>query len=178
MQTKLFYYGKFTEIARSKYLDGVGKERSYCFAKQILVFLLDSYGILRMPKGAPTSIVWASPTTLVAGCTDNTLFLFNLTSGEVIRRFRGHRGIVNTVDVQHGGAGKGLIVSGSDDGTVRVWSDQSKEEVEVVELGYPITSVRIIFILSLARSNFYLSQISPVASLLRSLAGRLNAGCL
>lgn len=50
---------------------------------------------------------------------------------------------MNSVDVQHGGAGKGLIVTGSDDGTVRVWSDESKEEVEVVELGYPITAVRV-----------------------------------
>lgn len=48
------------------------------------------------------------------------------------------------MDVQKGGAGSGLIVSGSDDGTVRVWNDQSKEEVEVAELGYPITSVSIV----------------------------------
>lgn len=104
---------------------------------------MNSYGILRLPKGAPTSIAWASATTLVVSSTDHTIFLFNLTSGEVIRRFRGHRGIVNSVDVQKGGAGSGLIVSGSDDGTVRVWNDQSKEEVEVAELGYPITSVSL-----------------------------------
>ena len=63
-------------------------------------------------------------------------------SATVIRKFKGHTGIVNTVDVQHGGAGRGLIVSGSDDGTVRVWQEDSKDEVEVVELGYPITAVK------------------------------------
>jgi Prp8 binding protein len=97
--------------------------------------------MLRIPKGAATSIVYASNATLVAGSTDHTIFLFELKSGEVLRRFRGHRGIVNSVDVQHGGLGKGLIVSGSDDGFVRVWSEESKEAVEAVELGYPITAV-------------------------------------
>lgn len=49
--------------------------------------------------------------------------------------------MVNAVDVQRGGMGKGLIASASDDGTVRVWSEDAKEEIEVVELGYPITAV-------------------------------------
>lgn len=79
---------------------------------------------------------------MIAACTDHTLFLFDLKSGEVLRRFRGHRGIVNSVDVQRGGEGRGLFVSGSDDGTLRVWSEDVKEAVEVVELGYPITAVR------------------------------------
>ncbi|ORY90723.1 putative subunit of the heterotrimeric G protein [Leucosporidium creatinivorum] len=101
-----------------------------------------NYGILRTPKGAPTSIAFASDNTLLAGSTDHTLFLFNLKSGEVIRRFRGHRGIVNSVDIQRGGAGQGLFASASDDGSVRVWSEESKEAVDTIELGYPITAVK------------------------------------
>ncbi|GAA5973391.1 hypothetical protein JCM11641_003109 [Rhodosporidiobolus odoratus] len=101
-----------------------------------------NYGILRTGKGTPTCLAYTSPNTLLAGCSDHTLFLFDLKSGEVVRRFRGHSGIVNAVDVQRGGAGKGLIASASDDGTVRVWSEESKAEIEVVELGYPITSVK------------------------------------
>lgn len=100
-----------------------------------------SYGLLRLPKGTPSSLAFASNTTLLVGSTDHTVVLFNLKSGEVIRRFRGHRGIVNSVDVQKGSGGKGLFVTGSDDGTVRVWSEDSKGEMEVIELGYPITSV-------------------------------------
>ena len=77
--------------------------------------------------------------------------MFNLRTGEVIRRFKGHTGMVNCVDVQRGGAAQGLIASASDDGTVRVWSEDAKEEIEVVELGFPITTVRTLF-LSLAPS--------------------------
>lgn len=102
--------------------------------------MTDSYGALRLGKGTPTSIAYASPTTLVAGSSDHTLFLFDLKTGEVVRRFRGHKGVVNSVDVQ---AGRGLIASASDDGTVRVWSEDAKEELEVVELGYPITAVSL-----------------------------------
>jgi Prp8 binding protein len=100
-----------------------------------------SYGVLRLGKGAPTSIAFTSSSTLIAGCTDHTIFLFDLKTGEAVRRFRGHKGIVNSVDVQRGGLGRGLIASASDDGTVRVWSEDAKEEIEVVELGYPITAV-------------------------------------
>jgi Prp8 binding protein len=102
-----------------------------------------SYGVLRLGKGTPTSIAYTSPTTLVAGSSDHTVFLFDLQTGEVLRRFRGHKGVVNAVDVQRGGAGRGLIASASDDGTVRVWSEDAKEELEVVELGYPITAVSL-----------------------------------
>ncbi|KAK4705077.1 Prp8 binding protein, partial [Phenoliferia sp. Uapishka_3] len=101
-----------------------------------------NYGLLRLPKGAATSIAFASDTTLIAACTDHTLFYFDLQTGEVLRRFRGHRDIVNTVDVQRGGEGRGLFVSGSDDGTVRVWSEDTKEAIKIVELGYPITAVK------------------------------------
>ncbi|GAA5979673.1 hypothetical protein JCM10908_003006 [Rhodotorula pacifica] len=101
-----------------------------------------NYGVLRLGKGTPTSIAYTSPTTLIAGSSDHTVFLFDLKTGEVLRRFRGHKGVVNSVDVQRGGAGRGLIASASDDGTVRVWSEDAKEELEVVELGYPITAVK------------------------------------
>ncbi|GAA6042659.1 hypothetical protein JCM8097_008273 [Rhodosporidiobolus ruineniae] len=101
-----------------------------------------NYGVLRTGKGTPTSLAFISDTLLLAGSSDHTLFLFDLKSGEVVRRFRGHTGVVNAVDVQRGGAGRGLIASASDDGTVRVWSQEAKEEIEVVELGFPITAVK------------------------------------
>ena len=100
-----------------------------------------SYGLLRTGKGVPTSLCWDDNERLVVGSTDHSIFLFDLKSGQVIRRFRGHRGIVNSVDVLHAGPSKGLIVSGSDDGFVTVWSQHEKEHVHTVELGYPITAV-------------------------------------
>ncbi|GAA5895103.1 WD40 repeat domain-containing protein [Sporobolomyces salmoneus] len=101
-----------------------------------------NHGILRMSKGAATCIAFTSNSHLVAGSSDHTLFLFDLKSGEVERRFRGHHGVINAVDVQRGGMGRGLIASASDDGTVRVWSEAAKDEIEVIELGYPITAVK------------------------------------
>ncbi|SCZ91927.1 BZ3500_MvSof-1268-A1-R1_Chr5-3g08225 [Microbotryum saponariae] len=101
-----------------------------------------NWGMLRTPKGAPTSIAFVGNDRLLAGSTDHTLFLFHLPTGEVQRRFRGHTSIVNSVDVQRGGAGRDLFASGSDDGYVMVWSEDSKDAIEVVELGYPVTAVK------------------------------------
>jgi len=78
------------------------------------------------------------------------VFLYNLTTGQVIRRFRGHKGIVNSVDVQLGGAGRGLIASASDDGNVLVWDEDEKAPVETIELGYPLTSVSSLTFISTA----------------------------
>ncbi|SGY65810.1 BQ5605_C004g02598 [Microbotryum silenes-dioicae] len=101
-----------------------------------------NWGMLRTPKGAPTSIAFVGNDRLLAGSTDHTLFLFHLPTGQVQRRFRGHTSIVNSVDVQRGGAGRDLFASGSDDGYVMVWSEDSKDAIEVVELGYPVTAVK------------------------------------
>ncbi|KAK4056337.1 hypothetical protein OIO90_002781 [Microbotryomycetes sp. JL221] len=101
-----------------------------------------NYGMLRIPKAAATCLAWVDDHRLLAGATDNTLFLFELKTGEVLRRFRGHRDIVNSIDVQRGGAGRGLFASASDDGTVRIWSDESKEALDTIDLGYPITTVK------------------------------------
>ncbi|KDE05877.1 hypothetical protein MVLG_03820 [Microbotryum lychnidis-dioicae p1A1 Lamole] len=101
-----------------------------------------NWGMLRTPKGAPTSIAFVGNDRLLAGSTDHTLFLFHLPTGQVQRRFRGHTSIVNSVDVQRGGAGRDLFASGSDDGCVMVWSEDSKDAIEVVELGYPVTAAK------------------------------------
>lgn len=107
-----------------------------------LAVLFHSYGMLRTSKGAACSIAWVGDKQLLAGSSDHTVFLFDLKSGEVIRRFRGHYGVVNSVDVQRGGQGQGLFASASDDGSVMVWSPDLKEALDTVELGYPITAVK------------------------------------
>lgn len=69
----------------------------------------------------------------------------SLASGERVRKLRAHRGIVNSLDrTVSGVAGGELIVSGSDDGTVRVWEggeEGGKAPVKVWEVGCPVTAV-------------------------------------
>ena len=76
---------------------------------------------------------------------DHTLSVTDLTTGQRVRKLHAHRGIINSLDrTLAGGAGVELVVTGGDDGTVRIWEggdEGPKQPVSVYELGWPITSV-------------------------------------
>lgn len=61
------------------------------------------------------------------------------------RKFKGHKGIVNSVGVLGSASDErsGILVSGSDDMTVRVWDERDKLASATFELDYQVTSVAI-----------------------------------
>ena len=69
----------------------------------------------------------------------------DLTTGQRTRKIRAHRGIINALDrTMAGGAGVELVVTGSDDGTVKIWEggeEGRKSAVGTFEIGCPVTSV-------------------------------------
>lgn len=101
-------------------------------------------GQLQGHKLAVTSIAWLpprgdTPAMLVSGSADGTLALWDVSSGEKLRRLRGHRGIVN--DVACSPTGRPLVASAADDGRVLLWDLDSRHPVEELDLGYPVTAV-------------------------------------
>lgn len=100
-----------------------------------------NFGVLRAQNGAITSLAFTPSQSLVAASTDKTVATFDTERGEVVRRHRGHRAIVNCVDVTKGG-NRELIASASDDGLVKIWDVEAKLPIDEVELGYPVTSVK------------------------------------
>jgi hypothetical protein len=100
-----------------------------------------NFGVLRAQNGAITSLAFAPSQSLVAASTDKTVATVDIERGEVLRRHRGHRAIVNCVDVTKGG-NRELIASASDDGLVKIWDVEAKLPIDEVELGYPVTSVK------------------------------------
>jgi Prp8 binding protein len=106
-----------------------------------------NYGLLSSVHKAPIlDLRWSlfSP-LLYTASADHTMNITDLTTGTRVRRLRAHRGIINSLDrTLAGAAGTELLVSGSDDGTVRVWEggdEGNKQPVAVFELGCPVTSV-------------------------------------
>lgn len=102
----------------------------------------NNFAVLKAQNGAITSIAFPSTGNhLMASSTDKTIVTFDITTGQVVKRHRGHQGIVNCVDVTKGG-NRELIASASDDGFVKVWDLESKEAIDEVELGYPVIAVK------------------------------------
>ncbi|KAH9947217.1 WD40 repeat-like protein [Amylocystis lapponica] len=106
-----------------------------------------NYGLLPNIHKAPIlDLQWSlfSP-LLYTVSADQTLNVMDLTTGQRVRKLRGHRGIINSLDrTMAGGAGVELLVTGADDGTVRVWEggdEGPKQPISMFELGCPVTSV-------------------------------------
>lgn len=114
----------------------------------------ENYGVLRPPstKSAITSVMFSpfypgQSNHLFASSADKSLYSFDLVSGKMIRRHKGHNGVVNDVDAVRGGAGgagagRETLVSGSDDGTVRIWRLDERDAVDEIQLGYPVTAAK------------------------------------
>ena len=66
--------------------------------------------------------------------------MYDVTTGERIKRFMGHKGIVNAVDVCREGSAS-LAVSASDDCTARLWDTRVRGDVGCFEDDYQITAV-------------------------------------
>lgn len=61
---------------------------------------------------------------------DKAVFLWDVATAQTLRRFTGHAGRVNAVDF--GGEGDAVVVSGSFDGTVKVWDTKARSERPIV----------------------------------------------
>ncbi|KAJ3734604.1 U5 snRNP complex subunit [Lentinula guzmanii] len=78
---------------------------------------------------------------------DHLLSVVDTTTGERVRKIRAHTGIINSLDrTMAAGSGSELIVTGSDDGTVKVWESSGddgvgRHPVTTIDIGCPVTGV-------------------------------------
>jgi Prp8 binding protein len=79
---------------------------------------------------------------LVTCSPDQTLRLWDATSGAQIKTMKGHSSFVNACDVSRG-KGEPLVVSGSDDRTWKLWDARVKRAVASVSEEFPITAVAL-----------------------------------
>ena len=69
---------------------------------------------------------------LLSGSKDKTVIVWDVMSGQVVRRIRAHIGPVNTVCFNEDAS---VLISGSLDGTVKLWDNKSKahEPIQVLD---------------------------------------------
>jgi WD40 repeat protein len=75
---------------------------------------------------------------IVSGSRDNTVTVWDLQAGTLVRTLEGHQKVVNSVAVSPDGR---RIVSGSDDNTVAVWDAQAARRLATITLDDRIFSV-------------------------------------
>ena len=78
-------------------------------------------------------------TLLVSGSNDQTIKLWDVQTGGVVRTFHGHTGYVQSVSIS---ADCATIVSGSDDCTIKLWDIQTGECHHVIEQQNRVDHVR------------------------------------
>ncbi|CAK5275041.1 unnamed protein product [Mycena citricolor] len=108
----------------------------------------NNYGLLTALAKAPiTDLQWSltSPAIYTVSA-DHTLVATDVTTGQRLRKIRAHKEIVNSVDRVVAGSGAELVVTGSDDGVVRVWDADAegaggRTPVVEFEVGCPVTAV-------------------------------------
>ncbi|KAI9486792.1 MAG: U5 small nuclear ribonucleoprotein 40 kDa protein [Benjaminiella poitrasii] len=114
------------------------------FDRQILLWNtygeMKNYGILKGHTNAVMEIHWSRDSSQIFSCSaDKTVNIFDTKTGERVRRWRGHTGIVNSCQTTR--RGPELVVSASDDCTVKIWDERNKEAVNSFDHDYQMTSV-------------------------------------
>ncbi|KAI8065511.1 WD40-repeat-containing domain protein [Gongronella butleri] len=101
-----------------------------------------NYGVLKGHVNAVLELHWTRDSNQLVSCSaDKTVSLWDASSGERVRRWKTHTGVVNSCQVTR--RGTELIVSGSDDGTIQIHDPREKHATQSLESKYQVTSVAI-----------------------------------
>ena len=71
--------------------------------------------------------------------TDKTVGIFDVATGERVKRLKGHTGYVNSANPAR--RGPPLVVSGSDDCCIKVWDQRHRGVINSLNSTYQVTAV-------------------------------------
>jgi Prp8 binding protein len=110
------------------------------FDKQILLWNLkcENYGLINT-LGPVLQLKFSRDSKQLYGCSsDYTCSIYDLERGEIMKRFRGHKQIVNSIALNK--RGQELLVSVSDDGSTKVWDQRQSHSIKSYESNSPLTA--------------------------------------
>lgn len=101
-----------------------------------------NYGVLKGHKGAILEVQWNHDASQIySACTDKTIGIWDAVTGELLKRLKGHTDLVNSVCPQLKFAGgAGVLLSASDDRTLKMWDVRNKHPVFSIDLEFPATA--------------------------------------
>ncbi|CAK1550319.1 unnamed protein product [Leptosia nina] len=110
------------------------------------IYLWNVYGqcenvmVLKGHTGAIMELCFSPDGAHMYTCaTDNTVAVWDVPTGTRIKKLKGHSNFVNSVS----GARRGpeLLVSASDDNTIKLWDARKRNPILSLDSAYPVTSV-------------------------------------
>lgn len=100
----------------------------------------ENLNVLSGHKNAVLDVKWSQDGEhLATASADKIVAWWDGNTGQRIKRFVGHEGIVNKVDTSR--VSFKSVASASDDGTVKVWDARVKSATATLDCEYPTTSV-------------------------------------
>src|SRR5207244_2179047 len=117
------------EMSTSRILSPTVKqgENLFPFPPQLVVEKLDLLYTLTGHKNAVSSVILsADGQTLISGSDDQTIKVWNLSTGKLQRTLTGHTGLVFSVALSADGQ---TLISGSRDQTIKVWKLSTGQEL-------------------------------------------------
>ena len=78
------------------------------------------------------------PRQIYTASADQTLGIWDVETGERVRKWKGHSLVVNSCSVSRNVPE--LVVSGSDDGCVKIWDAREKNAVETFQDDFQVTA--------------------------------------
>ena len=120
-----------------------------CFAsgsmnKQIFLWNVrgecENFCVLKGHKNAVLDLHWTTDGSYVVSASpDKTVRVWDVEYGMQVKKWDEHQGIVNSCCPAR--RGNPLFVSGSDDGTAKIWDQRRKRSIHTCEDAYQVTSV-------------------------------------
>jgi Prp8 binding protein len=99
-----------------------------------------NFGKLCGHDGAILEVDWSRDDKFLYSCSsDMTGAYWDIERGEIIKRFRGHKSIINSLRVSK--RGYEMVCTASDDGIVKLWDTRQRNPVHQLVTDYPLTSV-------------------------------------
>jgi len=100
----------------------------------------ENFSCLTGHTGAIMELRFSTDSSFLFTCsTDKTIRVWDMETGACVRKFRGHKDIVNSVHPAR--RGPQLVCTGSDDGTIMIWDVRKRDPITVLQNTYQITSV-------------------------------------